>query len=74
MSRVILGKYKFIWMGSNEPSDITIMGTSKYTGVNFHKRSNKWLAIIHLDGKQQFIGSYDNEEEAAVDYARAVFK
>eukprot|EP00985_Skeletonema_marinoi_P017524 scaffold9622_cov219-Skeletonema_marinoi.AAC.1 len=27
-----------------------------------------------IDGKQHCIGFYDNEEEAAVDYARAVFK
>ena len=26
-----------------------------------------------LDGKQRLIGYYDDEEEAAVDYARAVF-
>jgi hypothetical protein len=49
-------------------------GASKYTGVCFHKQSNKWQASINLDGKQQFIGCYDNEMEAAVDYARAVFK
>lgn len=27
-----------------------------------------------IDGKQHYIGSYENEEEAAIDYARAVFK
>ncbi|KAL7452340.1 hypothetical protein ACHAWC_005310 [Mediolabrus comicus] len=49
-------------------------GTSKYTGVSFDKRANKWRANIGIEGKQRFIGYYDNEEEAAVDYARAVFK
>eukprot|EP00985_Skeletonema_marinoi_P016761 scaffold9054_cov137-Skeletonema_marinoi.AAC.4 len=49
-------------------------GTSKYTGVSFDKRMNKWHARIDIDGKHRRIGYYDNEEEAAVDYARAVFK
>jgi hypothetical protein len=49
-------------------------GASKYTGVTFNKQSNRWHAQINISGKNQFIGLYDNEEEAAVDYARAVFK
>ena len=49
-------------------------GASKYTGVTFNKQSNRWHAQIGIGGKNQFIGLYDNEEEAAVDYARAVFK
>ena len=36
--------------------------------------SNKWTAQVNFDGKLLFIGYYDNEEEAAVDCARAVFK
>ncbi len=49
-------------------------GTSKYTGVSFNKQMNKWQARINIDRKQHYIGYYDNEEEAAVDYARALFK
>eukprot|EP00985_Skeletonema_marinoi_P016760 scaffold9054_cov137-Skeletonema_marinoi.AAC.3 len=49
-------------------------GASKYTGVTFHKQRNKWHAKIRIDGKQRQIGCYENEEEAAVDYARAVVK
>ena len=49
-------------------------GSSKYTGVSFHKESNKWHARIIIDGKQHLIGLYENDEKAAVDYARAVFK
>jgi hypothetical protein len=45
-------------------------GASKYTGVCFNKKSNKWQAHIHLYGKQHAIGHYDNEEDAAIDYAR----
>eukprot|EP00985_Skeletonema_marinoi_P016258 scaffold8676_cov139-Skeletonema_marinoi.AAC.5 len=49
-------------------------GSSKYTGVSFHKRSNKWQAQIEIEGKTRRIGFYEDEEEAAVDYARAIFK
>eukprot|EP00984_Skeletonema_dohrnii_P034672 scaffold33629_cov130-Skeletonema_dohrnii-CCMP3373.AAC.1 len=49
-------------------------GASKYTGVSFNKKMNKWQAKIFIDGKARFIGSYENEDEAAVDYARAVYK
>ncbi len=49
-------------------------GASKYTGVCFKKKSNKWTAQIMVEGKQHVIGHYDNEEDAAIDYARAVFK
>eukprot|EP00986_Skeletonema_menzelii_P007147 scaffold2777_cov119-Skeletonema_menzelii.AAC.1 len=51
-----------------------IEGTSKYAGVYFNKSSNKWYAQIFIDGKKRSFGYYENEEEAAVDYARAVFK
>ena len=47
-------------------------GTSRYTGV--HKQKKKWRAMIKIEGQQRYIGNYENEEEAAIDYARAVFK
>uniref|UniRef100_A0A7S2P2U4 AP2/ERF domain-containing protein n=1 Tax=Skeletonema marinoi TaxID=267567 RepID=A0A7S2P2U4_9STRA len=47
-------------------------GTSKYHGVS--KASKKWKAQIAIDGKTHYIGNYDNEEQAGIDYARAVFK
>ena len=50
-------------------------GASKYAGVFFLNRGRKrWEAKIWIDGKTQNIGTYENEEEAAADYARAVFK
>jgi hypothetical protein len=49
-------------------------GSSKYQGVAFHKAKGKWQAIIMIDGKNHFLGHYDNEDEAAIDYARAVSK
>ena len=49
-------------------------GTSKYQGVTFVKATNEWRAQIMLDGKRHHIGLYDNEEQAGIDYARAMFK
>jgi hypothetical protein len=49
-------------------------GSSKYAGVCYNKRSKKWVAKIRIDGKMRHIGLYENEEEAAVDYAGALFK
>ena len=49
-------------------------GASKFAGVYFNKAMNKWYAQIHINGKDRHIGYYKNEEEAAIDYARAVFK
>eukprot|EP00985_Skeletonema_marinoi_P014470 scaffold7337_cov106-Skeletonema_marinoi.AAC.6 len=49
-------------------------GASKYAGVTFHKQKKKWQAQIAIEGKQTSIGCYENEEEADVDYARAVLK
>ncbi len=49
-------------------------GTSKYTNVHFDKNKNKYRVMITIDGKRHLVGYYENEEEAAADYARAVFK
>ena len=49
-------------------------GKSKYTGVSLIKANSKWLAQIVIDRKKRYIGSYESEEEAAIDYARAKFK
>ena len=61
------------------PPQLPIIGnmkgaSSKYQGVCFVKRRNKWKATISLDGMKCFIAEHANEEEAAVDYARALFK
>eukprot|EP00984_Skeletonema_dohrnii_P021409 scaffold10688_cov144-Skeletonema_dohrnii-CCMP3373.AAC.2 len=56
------------------PIKKSIPSSSKYQGVCFDKKCNKWKAQISIDGKRRHIGTYDNEEEAAVDYARAKFK
>ena len=49
-------------------------GSSKYTGIHFDAAQSKWKAQIMVEGKNRTIGYYDNEEDAAADYARAAYK
>lgn len=47
---------------------------SKYTGVYYEAKQMKWKAQIMVEGKVRSIGYYDNEQDAAADYARAAYK
>lgn len=38
--------------------------TSKYTGVSWHKQSNKWLAQFKENGSVKYLGTFESEEEA----------
>jgi hypothetical protein len=42
--------------------------SSKYRGVSWCKKSNKWKAQIKYDGKRQHLGVFENEENAANAY------
>lgn len=42
--------------------------TSKYIGVSWNKRDNKWISSISINGKCKYIGSFDNEIEASIAY------
>lgn len=44
-------------------------GVSKYRGVS--PRGGKWVAMIHRNRKQRYLGLFDSEEAAAAAYARA---
>jgi hypothetical protein len=39
-------------------------GISKYTGVTFNKKLNKWRSQIWINGKNKTLGSFDDELEA----------
>lgn len=40
-------------------------GSSKYIGVRFHKKSNKWEANIYVNNKHTYLGIFETEIEAA---------
>lgn len=51
-------------------------GSSKYKGVHFSKRSNKWQATLKLNQKTIYLGFYNVEEDAAKAYnagAKSIF-
>ena len=43
-------------------------GTSKYTGVFWHKQANKWSATIRINGKTKSLGLFANEIQASNAY------
>ena len=45
--------------------------SSKYKGVSFLKRENKWVANIMLNGRRKHIGYFTNEKEAGRKYNEA---
>jgi hypothetical protein len=44
---------------------------SKHRGVSWYKITKKWKAAIKYDGKQQHLGCFEDEEEAARAYDQA---
>lgn len=46
---------------------------SGYKGVSWHKRVNKWVAQIRIDGKKTHLGYFENPESAHEVY-QSVFK
>jgi hypothetical protein len=49
-------------------------GTSKYTGVSWHSRDKNWQASIRINGKKAYLGSFQDESEAALAYQNALEK
>ena len=42
--------------------------SSKYKGVSWFKQINKWRADIFINGKNNYLGRFDTEEEASQAY------
>lgn len=49
-------------------------GTSKYAGVSWVKRNNKWRADIYLGDRYYYLGLYKTEEEAHIAYLDALYE
>jgi hypothetical protein len=47
-------------------------GKSGFKGV--HRRKNKWVAEIQVNGKQIFLGSFDTPERAFIEYCFAAWR
>jgi len=46
--------------------------TSKFTGVSWHKQSNKWLAQVRKNDKVEYLGVFEKEEDAAIAYLNSL--
>lgn len=49
----------------NNRSKAKTYGSSKYRGVHWDKKKEKWVAMIKIDKKNQNLGSFNNESIAA---------
>jgi len=51
-----------------------LKSSSKYTGVNWHKRDEKWTSCIRINGKLKHLGYFLDEYEAYLAYELALSK
>lgn len=45
-----------------------LRSSSKYVGVSWCKTQEKWRAYIHINGKNKYLGSFNNEYDAHLAY------
>lgn len=45
-------------------------GTSKYRGVSFNKKSNKWQSRIYINKKSYYLGMFNCETMAFIAYSK----
>jgi hypothetical protein len=47
-----------------------LKSSSKYTGVQWNKRLNKWVAYITLNNRAKYLGCFNDELRAAHEYQK----
>ena len=52
----------------NSQNSRSNIGLSKYKGIHYHKKNNKWRACINTTNSRIHIGMFTNEEDAARAY------
>ncbi|HHO7062023.1 TPA: AP2 domain-containing protein [Staphylococcus aureus] len=48
--------------------------SSKYKGVSYDSKHNKWVASIYAEGEKKYLGRFVDEKECAKAYNKAVQK
>jgi hypothetical protein len=56
---------------NNFMANVYSNNTSGNVGVSWNKRTSKWEARIHIDGKKKFLGLFANKAEASEVYQKA---
>jgi hypothetical protein len=47
-------------------------GSSQYTGVSWHKKTNKWIAYIAINDKRKHLGLFQTEKQAHLSYQKSL--
>jgi len=67
-----LSNLRWATRGENQRNCKSRSGSSsKYLGITWHKRDNKWQAQIKIEGKRKHLGYFTDEVEAAKVYDAA---
>lgn len=63
---------RFVTSRQNSQNRPTVIKTSCYVGVYWHKQGRKWATYIRKDGIKKYIGLFTNELQAFQAYQQAV--